>query len=400
MPDEGKIIKPDRPMINEIDLEEEVVGTVIESLTPSMRSLPGGEEKQAKENPRYCKFLQNKGMNALAQVSNKSFTVDPITGVATAEQGGVCIMAEDLNTLNLSPQTLKLLDYLIARLTQNFPHGVDIPANQIDARRMLTVSVREFMEICGLSDYTNAKKQFIDSIESLSQLKLRWLEGFTYTPEGKRKPVREVIPWNTSVFDSSQDAAATLKRGRAYLKLSYDLAKYYTQSQVIPHALEAYKIDNREDPHAYRLYRKMENHHAQNILKPNANRISVKVLLEAAPDIPTYEEVRAGTNQVKRLIIDRFEDSLNSLKRESGLIKDWWYCNAKGEPLTDAQVDNYSYSEWITWLVEFRMPDDYPEDEQRERKEKGRAIRTEKKEAAKKRAAKPKNKSKSEKSGS
>lgn len=365
--------------------------TILTSTQFPDKELLTGDSQALDSHPAYCNLLQGKGPNALARISNKSFIVDPMTGVATAEYGGVCVQAEDLNTLNLSNTTLKLFDFLISRLTLNFPNGENIPANQIDARRMLSVSVREFMDICGLSDYKNAKEQFISSLRSLSQLKLKWVEAFTFIPPGAKRAIRQEIPWETYVFDSTQDQEITLKRGRAYLKLSYDLAKYYTQSQVIPHALEAFKLDNREEPHAYRIFHKIEEHHAQNILKPNANRISVLKLLEAAPDIPRYEDVRAGASQVKREIIDRFDGALITLQKK-GLLKDWWYCNANGAPLSESQTDDYSYKEWSTWLVEFRMADNYPEDEQRERKEKGRKIKTEKKKEAEKRAQKAMNK--------
>lgn len=349
--------------------------TEIDILTPpkAAQALPTEAEET---NQKYCNLLQGKSTNALAHVSNKSFKTDPVTGLATAERGGVCIMADDIKTLNLSTQTIKLFDFLIARLTLNFPNGVDIQEYEIDTRRIVSVSVREYMEICGLSDYGNAKKQLLQSLDSLAQIKLKWTELFTFTPTGAKKASRQEIVWETYVFDSKQDSQQTLKRGRAYLKLAYDLAKYYTQTAVIPHALKAFEIDNRKDPHAYRIFRKLEEHHAQNILKLNSNRISVAKLLEAAPDIPTYEEVRDGTNQVKALIIDRFEAALNSLQK-SGLLKEWKYCNTKGAEITDKQAEDYSYKEWITWLIEFELEDAYPEEEQRERKERGKQKKEE-----------------------
>ena len=61
-------------------------------------------------------------------------------------------------------------------------------------------------------------------------------------------------------------------------------------------------------------------------------------------------------------------ESLNRLKEifrhlalvdDYDIIENWHYCTKNGEFLTDEQLQNYDYSEWIEWLVEFRLKD-YP----------------------------------------
>ena len=93
-----------------------------------------------------------------------------------------------------------------------------------------------------------------------------------------------------------------------------------------------------------------------NIGKKNENRISVHALAEACPDLPTYEDIRQTKRQtVTHDIIDKFETNMDALLYEYGILSDWHYCKANGEPVTDEELTNFNYHEWITWLVEFTL---------------------------------------------
>ena len=63
-------------------------------------------------------------------------------------------------------------------------------------------------------------------------------------------------------------------------------------------------------------------------------------------------------------IIQPFERDLIALTDIYKILKDWHYCNALGEPLTDEQVFKYNYFTWIEWYIEFEF-NDYPDQTER-----------------------------------
>lgn len=365
MPDEGKIIKPDRPMICEIDLEEEVVGTVIESLTPSVRSLPGGEENQTKEHSRYYKLLQGKGTNALAQISNKSFITDPMKpDTAIAEANGVKVITNDINK-KVDGNTLRVYDALTMKMTANLPHGNSVPLEAIDKARHVTLTVREYMNLCGKSDRKAAREQLNEAITTLYGLSLEWNEKFYDIQEGSTKATYHDKHWHLRIIDSyGDDLESPVQNGEVDLYFSMSLAKYFTQASIMPHAVALFKVNLKKHPNAYHIGRELELHHNMNLGKQNENRISVLTLLKATPGIPSYDEVMSTSRQVTRDIIRKLEDGLLALERDYHVLESWNYCNSGGLPLTEKQIDAYNYDEWSGWLVDYKLRD-YPAQEQK-----------------------------------
>jgi hypothetical protein len=76
---------------------------------------------------------------------------------------------------------------------------------------------------------------------------------------------------------------------------------------------EALSINPQYNPHTYYLGRRIAEHKRENIGKPNADIISVKTLLSACPEMPTYEQVMKGDRHVTQRIIEPFERDLNRL---------------------------------------------------------------------------------------
>lgn len=385
MPDEGKIIKPDTPIVCEIDLGGETTATVIESSMPIMSYLPG--EKKEPQPLGYMNLLQGKGTNALAQISNKSFITDPMKpDTAVAEANGVKIITTDINT-KVDGNTLRVYDALTIKMTANLPYGNNVPLESIDKARHVTLTVREYMDLCGKSDRKAAREQLNEAITTLYGLSMEWNEKFYDIQEGSTKATYHDKHWHLRIIDSyGDDLENPVQNGEVDLYFSMSLAKYFTQAYIMPHATALFKVNLKRHPNAYHIGRELELHHNMNLGKANENRISVLTLLKTTPGIPSYEEVMSSSRQVTRDIIRKLDDGLLALEREYHILEKWNYCNSGGLPLTDDQIDDYSYEEWSTWLVEYELSD-YPTQERK------RLHRAEAQEAAKK------NKEKREKSG-
>ena len=321
---------------------------------------------QSDEQRGYSNILQGKATNALAHSSKRGFSVNPITGIGTMTAEGVEIFIKNYNSIVLNVPTHKVLDALTLKLTSNFPHGKEATAESIDAHRAVEISVDEYMELCQLKDRKEARKQLREAAQALFDVALEWDELRYYVPEGKKKRVKETYHWKARIVeatgaDADQDP---VKQGKVAIKFTYDIAKYLSQAYIMPYPDKLLSINAKYNPHSYYIGRKLAEHHNMNIGKENANRISVKSLLEALPDLPSYDEIMTDARQITKRIIQPFERDLIALKETYGILASWTYCNSKGEPLTEEQVESYSYDVWVQWLIEFELAS-YPDQSER-----------------------------------
>lgn len=110
-------------------------------------------------------------------------------------------------------------------------------------------------------------------------------------------------------------------------------------------------------------------------------------MLEVCPDIPTYEQVLATDRALDRRIKVPFETALNSL---SSFIS-WEYCNSKGIPLTEEQLQATDYGTFEKLFVKFDVlgaPDQTARLEARAEEAKARADKK-KRTSSKKKEDKP-----------
>jgi len=110
-------------------------------------------------------------------------------------------------------------------------------------------------------------------------------------------------------------------------------------------------------------------HNNRNIAGKNANRVSVKTLIDACPDLPLYDDVmQRYQGHITQKIIDPIERDLDALVKKYKILKNWQYCNSNGAPLTKGQLYQYDYDTWIKWLIDFEFPDTFPDQTERIKK--------------------------------
>ncbi len=321
---------------------------------------------QSDEQQGYSHILQGKATNALAHTSKRGFSVNPITGIGSMTTDSVEIFVRNYNSIVLNVPTHKVLDALTLKLTGNFPHGKEATAESIDAHRAVELSVDEYMELCQLKDRKEARKQLREAAQALFDVALEWDEVRYYVPEGKKKRTKETYHWKARIIDTTGADASRdpVTQGKIAIKFSFDIAKYLSQAYIMPYPDKLLSINAKYNPHSYYIGRKLAEHHNMNIGKENANRIAVKTLLAALPDLPSYGDIMTDARQITKRIIQPFERDLIALRDKYGIIASWNYCNSKGEPLTDEQVESYSYESWVQWLVEFELTS-YPDQSDR-----------------------------------
>ena len=336
------------------------------------------------EKKKYGNLLQGKPTNALATSSSKTFKSN-LLGDAEIISDEVQILIQEFSKVKLNVQTLKVLDACILKLTQNFPHGEDITDSALINHKKITISSEEYMKMTGLKDSQKAYAQLKDAMETLYRISFKWdQEGYAGR---KRKKLHyemhlaealksEEISRNRQTHPL-QKPEYIFEKGTVTLSFSLEMARFFATAYVMAYPYGLLTVNSHKNPHSFFIGRKLALHHNMNIAKKNSNRISVKTLITALPNLPKYEDImKNGNRTITQQIIQPFERDLIALKEVYGILKDWHYCNSSGEAITDDQVEKYNYATWIECLVEFDFAD-YPDQSERITKiklEKQRAL--------------------------
>lgn len=268
---------------------------------------------------------------------------------------GVHIELSNFDALNINDSARKLFHILANKLTKQVPYLAT--AEQILKGRRVSLSWNEYMSFCGLTDRKEARKKMIKGFEALYNMSLEWDEkSKIIDPETGKRKYRKTH-WKTRLIDK-QGIEEAITDGGITVYFTVDIAQYLSQAYIMQINLQALAIDTNKFRHAYSLAIKLYAHYYQNAGKYKHVRISVESLLKACPEMPRPEEVK--DRHYIRNILNPFEENMNALQ-EAGIIEEWHYCNSGGEALTDEQLRDYDFNDWLHWLVEYTLPADCPE---------------------------------------
>ena len=290
----------------------------------------------------FSPMLQGTGSNRFSQISTRTSApeIDNITGVATVALDNWTLKLDGYaSTTGIRPSTHKLLNACVIALTSrnsyrgsgNIETFVDIP-------------LREYAELLGKqpskASIDDVRKKVKEDLETLFQCRLSWKE---------KKGTKSEDFADVRIISSKEIRAGIIRVG-----FSPELAKYLTGAYIMQFPKALFRVDER-NPSTIVLGRKLAFHFGvdNNQQKGTANIISVKSLLaECQQTIPGHDVVINSDKRVGDRIIKPFEDALNSLD-----FVTWEYANAKGVPLTDAQLENPAYTAFIKWFVKFEIKD-------------------------------------------
>lgn len=284
------------------------------------------------------------GTNQLANISTrtKKPIVDAITGEGTITHQGLKVSIDKYNELarELRISTHKLFDALTLQLTkQNTYRG---RADKI--QRVVVLPIETYMQLCGIPP-TKASKDRIriklkEDMETLFRISLEWQE-----PKRNKQP---------SFYKLRICDKIGIKGGNIEFSFTQEIAEYLVNSFITQYPLALMKLDERKI-NSYALGKVLARHNSMesNQRRGTANIISVEALLKYLPDIPTYEQIQASNRAAEARIQIPFENALDSL---SFMLR-WEYCNAKGVPLTEQQLHDTSYNNFIKLYIKFEIID-------------------------------------------
>lgn len=302
--------------------------------------------EEAAKSYTYPQMLQNSVTNALSkvQVNPKKAFIDlhsGETGLATVTKTlakGTFTLATPLYPSFKTSGTAQLLDLIILAYTANGARSsaVSIPLKEYMARRGLDASNE--------NNVKQARTQIKKYLEELFNARISFKTNDKKSKDSDFHDVRIIGSKGISNGNINVTLDETFQH---ILKAGHT---------IMPYPLQLLLIDGRRTPNGYYLGRKIAEHKNINAGKKNEDLISVKTLLDASPEIPTYEDVMSGDKAVSRRIIKPFERDMNAL---NGMLS-WHYCHSNDKPLTDAEKHNFDYSTFSNLLVKIDWVD-YPD---------------------------------------
>lgn len=311
----------------------------MEQVSPSLS--PGAALKN-----RFSPMLQGTATNTLTKTSTKKSPpqVDAVTGLATIQgSDGFTLFIEGYNQLEggLRVSTHKLLDLCTLNLTQqNDYRGKSAP------HTLVSIALDDYMEALAIphtkASKDKARRRVKEDLETLFSISLEWSE-----------------PVKGEQHDFAKTRICTsvgIRRGRIEIDFTPAFTQYLTHSYVMQYPRAILQISEKFT-NSYHLGRKLLLHHSitNNQRKGTNGIISVKSLLDNAPELPSFEQVRQSDRAYSRRIIEPFERDMNAMDS----FLHWSYCNAKGAPMTEEQLQNFSYDVFISCYVQFEV-DDFP----------------------------------------
>lgn len=322
--------------------------------------VPDTEVEPAKEKDNFIMVRQDNTINALARTSSKA-NIEQMdftgTGIIKATNGStdIQVIIEEYANITLKPSTSKLLRMITGKFTQTNNIAVNI-------------SLKEYMELTGRKDEKEARKDI--------KADLKTLFNISCSAKGKIDGKKASIDFRIL------QAKGTIEKSCIIAKLSDDIATHLLNCPVMPYPTDMFKIPNKY-PYAYYLGDKITELMKYNQHKPYFV-VSVKTLLESCcfnNGMPTYEEVRKTDRRIDIRIITPFINNLDACNN----IFDWHFCNSKGVPLTEEQLNDFTYKEFEARYIKITFKE-YPEVEVKNIKKHKETIKSKDKKEKKKTA--------------
>lgn len=281
------------------------------------------------ESTSFRTIHQGKGTNALAKIRSRIDNLAQINmnGEGVIAEGDFKLFITQYNTLSngVRPTAKLLLDALVIVATES---------GQRDT--LVEMPLAQYMELRGLVDVKEARAQVKADLDALSKLRIEFREA---TKSG----VGDYL--NINLYGGTSG----IRRGAILFRFNQDFFSMFKAYPVMPYPKELFRINTHKNPHSYFLYRKISEHKNMNIQKSNENIIGVKTLIDACPELPKYENIKATGNITNR-IIDPFERDMDALENVR-----WEYCGKNGSKADSPKT----YAEFVQLNI-LVFWEDYP----------------------------------------
>ena len=312
----------------------------------------------------YLFLHQNNATNDFHKVARLNSTRGSLSlwnEQATYQQENLTILIPHYDTLlqnrsisknsEISTPTKKVLDIA----TMVFEHNGHNPS--------IRFSLDEYIELCGLSDKKRAREQVNTALKVLFDISISYDDSKNKNRSRNYRDMRMV-----------DDKG--IKNGIVYLHFAHAYSEMLAQcseSSPMPYPLGILQASKgTQHRNSFYIARKMVEHRFMNAGNTNERRISVRVLLKAAPFLATEEEVRNSDRRLADRITKPFMADLEEACVALGIGSEGYELHyARGEKIPDNELTELDYETFTSAYVWFDELPEYPnQDKRRETKAK------------------------------
>ena len=242
--------------------------------------------------------------------------------------------------------TCKVLLIALSKLYKNVPNNILTSKKTLDDFiKYSTVSItsEEYMEITQKKNIDKARQALYKGAKTLFE---------SVIDSNKKKALPD--------FNSERwISGAKCENGIAEVTFANKTMKYFCSKKVKEHDFNMVllTVDDKQVV-TFQLGYKLWLQYMMRQGEDGDNRLTIKGLLDTITELPRVEHImRSRQDKHTARIRERFETALDNLVN-IGYLKSWRYTKAKGEPITDEEKDNATFSEWQEWLLsyELRLP--------------------------------------------
>jgi len=188
----------------------------------------------------------------------------------------------------------------------------------------IELPLKKYMIMRGLKDEKSVRAQVKRDIDAFKRVRCSY---YKYNKKKERKY------YSGHIADKTFEAAGLIFNGKIYFRFSqnfFDIFKVNEKGKYLYMYLpkEALQGNIKQHPHKYWFARKISEHKRMNLGKPNENIIGVRTLIEACPNLPSYENIANGNRNITKRMIKPFERDMNELNE----ILSWHYTSKQESP--------------------------------------------------------------------
>lgn len=234
-------------------------------------------------------------------------------------------------------QLLWYLSIIFTRRVKRFASLEDLEKNRIIE-----------LDIKLLANLFDVKIQKMRTILTRSIMTLKEMEWhFTEAIPGYED---DPVDWAFSVIDGR----GASKKGRMFVKLSLDFARYLSVIYITYIPLSVLKIKPKNNPYSLRFADKLLNNFNLNYDNRRRNYVAVTDLLGMVPEIPKYSDI-AGKGQIYQRIIGPFIRDLDVLVT-LGVVSVWRFVDEFNNNL-EMDLNKIAYNRFIKLKVYYDIFD-------------------------------------------
>lgn len=191
-------------------------------------------------------------------------------------------------------------------------------------RDEVTIPIRDFMSLRGLSERKSAVESVRDDISTLTSAKI------DFKPNAGKS-------LNLNILKDGEVHYGTLKA--RFTEEFSELLKDGKYSRTFPLPSEIFRVNGNSNPNSYSMMRKIAEHKNINYRKSNADILSVRALLEVSPRLNVNATNKCQRHRVR-----------NSFERDLNIFSPVFSWNYKENPRTfDEFVNSKIEIKWIAY---------------------------------------------------